>query len=69
MFHATAVHAGRTPLDLGSTQCNALNLHRNALRQLLHCHTAPRRLVREELLVARIHVIEVRHVVQEDRRL
>lgn len=44
---------------------NALNLHWNALGQLLDRNAAPRRLMRKELLICTIHLGEVCHVVEE----
>lgn len=45
---------------------NTFNLNWNTLRQLLGCDTRTSRLVGEELLILRIHLGEVRHVIEED---
>lgn len=48
------------------SQSDALNLDRHALGQLVHGHTAPGRLVREELLIRGVHLGEVIHGCEED---
>lgn len=45
---------------------NAFNLNRNTLGQLLGRDTRTSRLVGEKLLILRIHLGEVRHVIEED---
>ena len=50
-------------------QCNALNLDRHVLRQLLDSHTATRRLVGKVLFVHTVHLRKVGHVGDEDGRL
>ncbi len=47
-------------------QSNAFDLNGNTLRQLLGRDTRTSRLVGEELLILRIHLGEVRHVIEED---
>jgi hypothetical protein len=48
-----------------SCQSNTLNLNRHTLRQLINRHTAPRRLMRKELLINAIHLHETIHSRQE----
>lgn len=48
-----------------SRQRNTLNLHRHPLRQLMHRHTAPRRLMRKMLPVFAVHLREIIHRGEE----
>lgn len=48
-----------------SSKGNALNLNRHALRQLINRNTAPRRLMREKLLIDPIHLHKIIHACQK----
>lgn len=51
--------------NLHLKQCNTLDLHIHPLRQLMHRHTTPRRLVAEPLLILGVHLRKIPHVHQE----
>lgn len=44
---------------------NTLNLHAHPLRQLMHRHTTPGRLMAEPLLILGVHLRKIGHVHQE----
>ena len=60
--------ASRMSSQVAALACerNALNFHWHTQGQRLDRNTAPRRLMRKVLAIRLVHLLEVRHVIQED---